>query len=148
LARRLRFRRTPIKGLGMSDSLASGFRLAELTVQPNQGRIVSLGGEAHVEPRAMDVLVVLARRAGDTVSRNELIEAVWKHSYVCDEALSRCISLLRHALGDDRSNPRFVETIPKRGYRLMMPVQLVASTEPVSPRAGIASKEHRTPMAP
>jgi non-specific serine/threonine protein kinase len=66
------------------------------------------------------------------VSRDELIEAVWKHPHVSDEALSRCISLLRHALGDDPAQPRFLETIPKRGYRLVAPVELAAANEPLS----------------
>ena len=102
------------EGLRMNDSLAYGFRIGDCTVHPSRGRIVSLAGDAHVEPRAMDVLVALARCAGETVSRDDLIEAVWKHPYVSDEALSRCISMLRHALGDDRSQPRYLETIPSR----------------------------------
>ena len=115
-------------GFPMSDRLAGGFRIGDHSVEPSRGRIVSVAGEKHVEPRAMDVLVALARRAGDTVSRDDLIEAVWKHPYVSDEALSRCISMLRHALSDDRSQPRYLETIPKRGYRLVARVVL--------PRAG------------
>ncbi len=111
----------------MSDSLAEGFRIGEHAVLPSRGRIVSLAGEAKVEPRAMDVLVALARRAGQTVSRDDLIDAVWKHPYVSDEALSRCISMLRRALGDDRSQPRYLETIPKRGYRLVATVEIPAA---------------------
>src|SRR5512145_1151140 len=98
----------------MNDSLASGFHLGDRAVSPDLGRISSPGGEIHVEPRAMQVLVALARRSGDTVSRDELIEAVWKHPHVTDEALSRCISVLRQALGDDGSGRRLIETIPKR----------------------------------
>jgi TolB-like protein len=71
----------------------------------------------------MDVLVALASRPGEMVGRDELIAAVWKHPHVTDEALSRCISMLRHALGDDRGQPRYVETIPKRGYRLVAPLE-------------------------
>lgn len=111
-------------GLLMNDPLAGGFRIGDHAVQPRLGRIVSVAGEKHVEPRAMDVLVALARRPGETVSRDDLIDAVWKHPYVSDEALSRCISMLRHALGDDRSQPRYLETIPKRGYRLVAPVEI------------------------
>ncbi len=111
----------------MNDPFANGFRIGDHAIQPTRGRIVSLAGEARVEPRAMDVLVALARRAGDTVSRDDLIDAVWKHPYVSDEALSRCISMLRHALSDDRSQPRYLETIPKRGYRLMVPVEIAAT---------------------
>ena len=117
-------------GFLMNDPLADGFRIGDHAIQPRLGRIASLAGESHVEPRAMDVLVALARRAGHAVSRDELIEAVWKHPHVTDEALSRCISILRHALGDDRSQPRYLETIPKRGYRLIAPVGIVAQEAP------------------
>ena len=106
---------------GLTDAFARGFRLGDRVIEPTLRSIVRPDGELRVEPRVMEVLLALARRAGDTVSRDELIEAVWKHPHVTDEALSRCISLLRQALGDDRAQPRFVETIPKRGYRLMVP---------------------------
>jgi TolB-like protein/tetratricopeptide (TPR) repeat protein len=70
----------------------------------------------------MEVLVYLARHPGQVVGRDELIRAVWRHPHVTDEALTRCISMLRHALGDDRNRPQFLETIPKRGYRLIASV--------------------------
>jgi predicted ATPase/DNA-binding winged helix-turn-helix (wHTH) protein len=110
----------------MGESLSRGFRIGEFTVSPSQGRIVSRAGEVHVEPRAMDVLVALACRPAETLTRDELIEAVWKHPHVSDEALSRCISVLRHALRDDGSHARLIETIPKRGYRLTARVEIVA----------------------
>jgi non-specific serine/threonine protein kinase len=107
----------------MGDSLAGGFRLGDHFVLPSRGRIVSpAGDDLHVEPRAMEVLVALASRAGETVSRDDLIEAVWKHPHVSDEALSRCISVLRHVLGNGDGRPSLIETVPKRGYRLAVPV--------------------------
>lgn len=94
------------------------FRIGVCTIHRDRGLVRRPGGNAHLEPRAMDLLVALAERAGRTVSRDELIDAVWGHPHVSDEALSRCVSQVRHALGDDRTATRFVETIPKRGYRL------------------------------
>jgi TolB-like protein/Tfp pilus assembly protein PilF len=107
----------------MTDALDRGFRLDDRLVEPTLCRISGPAGEVRVEPRAMEVLVALARSAGKTVGRDELIEAVWKHPHVTDDVLSRCISMLRQALGDDKARPRYVETIPKRGYRLIMPVK-------------------------
>ena len=104
-----------------AHALVHGFRLDDRQVEPQRFRILRPDGESRVEPRAMDVLLTLACSAGETVTRNALIDAVWKHPHVTDEALSRCISLLRTALGDDRARPRFIETIPRRGYRLLMP---------------------------
>src|SRR5262249_25680014 len=73
---------------------------------------------------------------GEAVSRDRLIEAVWKHPHVSDEALSRCVSILRKALGDDPARPRFLETIPKRGYRLLAPVEIGAA-QGKAPGAGL-----------
>lgn len=77
------------------------------------------GGEAvRIEPRSMDVLVALAARAGEVVSREELFAAAWPGVVVGDEALTQSITKLRRALGDDPRSPAYIETISKRGYRL------------------------------
>ncbi|MDH3451356.1 MAG: winged helix-turn-helix domain-containing protein, partial [Gammaproteobacteria bacterium] len=82
-----------------------------------------------VEPKVMDVLVALAENAGEVVSRDALIDEVWHTTFVSDEVLSRCISLLRRALKDDPRAPRFIETIPRRGYRLIPPVVELAQAQ-------------------
>ena len=99
------------------------FRLGGCTVDATRGCVARDGGVTHVEPRVMDVLVALVRGGGRTLSRDALIEAAWGHPHVSDEALSRCVSLIRQALGDDRRKPRFIETIPKRGYRMLVAVE-------------------------
>lgn len=75
----------------------------------------------------MDVLMVLVGHAGQTVSRQEIIERVWNTSFVSDEVLSRCVSLLRKHLGDEPRKPRYIETIPKKGYRLIATVSEIAT---------------------
>jgi len=99
------------------------FRLGGCTVDGTRGCVERDGGVTHVEPRVMDVLVALVRSGGRTLSRDALIAAAWGHPHVSDEALSRCVSLIRQALGDDRRKPRFIETVPKRGYRLLVPAE-------------------------
>jgi DNA-binding winged helix-turn-helix (wHTH) protein/TolB-like protein len=106
------------------QELQAGFRVGDCLVEPRQNRIVRRDTEAHVEPRVMDVLVSLAARAGEVVSRDSLNKEVWADVVVTDQAVTNCISELRHHLGDDRSANRVIETIPKRGYRLTAPVQL------------------------
>jgi DNA-binding winged helix-turn-helix (wHTH) protein/tetratricopeptide (TPR) repeat protein len=107
------------------QALQAGFRIGERVIEPRQNRIVRGEIEVRLEPRVMDVLVCLAARAGEVVSRETLNEQVWGNIVVTDQAVTNCISELRHHLGDDRSAHRVIETIPKRGYRLTAPVQLV-----------------------
>lgn len=83
-----------------------------------QGRLVSL------EPQPARVLALLVRRSGDVVTRDELTRTVWgAETHVdFDRGLAYCLSEIRHALGDKGENPRFVETLPRRGYRFIAPV--------------------------
>ena len=76
----------------------------------------------------MDVLVLMVRHAGQVVSREEFIKSVWNGTFVTDEVLSRCVYRLRQALGDDTRKPRFIETVSKRGYRLIAPVRESTTT--------------------
>lgn len=85
-------------------------------------------GLAMVEPKVMDVLRVLAEDPDSVVTRDELIERVWASEFGCDERLSRAISLLRKAFGDERSRQDYIRTIPKRGYRLIASVAEQAKT--------------------
>jgi DNA-binding winged helix-turn-helix (wHTH) protein/tetratricopeptide (TPR) repeat protein len=73
----------------------------------------------HVEPRAADLLHVLAQHAGTVVGRAELLESVWPGVVVGDEALSQSITKLRRALGDTSRDASYIQTVPKRGYRLI-----------------------------
>jgi DNA-binding winged helix-turn-helix (wHTH) protein/WD40 repeat protein len=68
----------------------------------------------------MELLVFLADHAGELVSRREILDAVWRQDFVSDAAVSGTIAKLRRALDDDARNPRFIETLSKRGYRLLL----------------------------
>lgn len=118
----------------MSKREGARFSIANVRVDVARRSIDGPRGSFRVEPRVMDVLVALADRAPEPVSRDELIAGVWQGAFVTDGVLTRCISILRGLLGDDRGNPRFIETLAKRGYRLLGPVSFVgAATEaPVS----------------
>lgn len=112
------------------QELLAGFRIGECVIEPRQNRIVRGDAQVHLEPRVVDVLVCLAEHAGEVVSRDTLNQQVWGNVVVTDQAVTNCISELRHHLGDDRAARRVIETIPKRGYRLMAPVQLVRVAPP------------------
>ena len=101
-------------------------RIGDYVIEPLAGlvRRAAEGVETdprHLQPKVMRVLVYLAERQGEVVEREELIEGVWGRA-VTDEVLTRAIHELRIALEDSSGQPRYIETIPKIGYRLMAPV--------------------------
>ncbi|MFU8832045.1 MAG: winged helix-turn-helix domain-containing protein [Wenzhouxiangella sp.] len=107
----------------------SAFRLGPWEVHPTRNLICGADGQVQLSPRTMEVLVYLAERAGEVVSREEFDSRVWSPAIVTDDALTRCIHDLRKALGSDPSAPRFIETIPRRGYRLAVDVQPLTQSD-------------------
>ena len=103
--------------------LQRGFVLGTWVVRPLENRLVGNEAEERLEPKAMDVLVRLAEAAPNPVTRDDLITAVWGERYVSDEVLTHAIKELRHALGDSPTEPQYIQTIPKRGYRLKQAVK-------------------------
>jgi DNA-binding winged helix-turn-helix (wHTH) protein/TolB-like protein/Tfp pilus assembly protein PilF len=105
-------------------------RIGEWSVDPATNELRRGADCVRIEPKAMDVLMLLARNAGRVVSRDELFAAVWPSVVVGDEALTQSIIKLRRALADDSRAPAYIETISKRGYRL------VAAVAPAVAEAG------------
>jgi TolB-like protein/DNA-binding winged helix-turn-helix (wHTH) protein/tetratricopeptide (TPR) repeat protein len=101
----------------------SGFRLGPWEVRPKLGTLSGPSGTLHLEPKVMGVLVFLAEEAGEVLTRDQFIDRVWLGRIVSDEVLSRCISLLRASLGDNAREPKFIQTVPKIGYRLIVTVE-------------------------
>jgi DNA-binding winged helix-turn-helix (wHTH) protein/TolB-like protein/Flp pilus assembly protein TadD len=97
-------------------------RIGDWQVDPATNELARPGEVVRIEPKAMEVLVALAGRAGRAVSREELLAAVWPGVVVGDETLTQSIIKLRRALGDNPRSPSYIETISKRGYRLVAPV--------------------------
>lgn len=91
-------------------------------VEPSLNIVSRNGTAVHLEPKVMEVLLCLARHAGEVIPKEELLKAVWPDTFVTEDALKRCISELRRVFEDDAREPRVIETIPKRGYRLVAPV--------------------------
>ncbi len=98
------------------------FELADWRVRPSLNRLSRVGRTVQLEPKLMDVLLFLARRGGEVVSKNDITDAVWSEQFITDSVVTRAIAELRRALGDDAHAPRYIETISKRGYRLIAPV--------------------------
>ena len=116
------------------------FRIGDRTVVPTLNQIVYGGAAVHVEPKAMAVLLRLAARRGEVARREELIQEVWDGTFVTDDVLKRCISELRRAMADGSKEPRVIETIPKVGYRLLVPVEAVEPQTEGPAARGMAGK--------
>jgi DNA-binding winged helix-turn-helix (wHTH) protein/TolB-like protein/Flp pilus assembly protein TadD len=112
--------------------MESDFQLGAWRVQPQLNSVISDQRTIHLEPKMMGVLICLAQRAGEVVSKEQLVREVWPGTFVTDDVLIRCISELRKAFGDNAGSQTIIETIPKRGYRLLLPM--------VPVRSGIATE--------
>ena len=107
-----------IKSLGER----SRFRIGTLLVQPDR-LVIDVGGEQKsLTLRAMEVLVVLAEHAEETLSAEHLLIEIWRCTAYSDNPVQKAIRQIREAIGDDIRNPRYIETIHKRGYRVIAPV--------------------------
>jgi DNA-binding winged helix-turn-helix (wHTH) protein len=98
------------------------FQIGPWLVHPSLNTISRGGNNVHLEPKVMEVLVCLIESAGETVPKESLIQRVWTDTFVTDDVLIRAISELRRAFEDDAKESRVIQTIPKRGYRLVAPV--------------------------
>src|ERR1700728_129048 len=105
------------------------FVIAEWTVEPELNAISRDGMTAHLEPKVMKVLLQLAMAPGQVLSKADLIEAVWPDTFVSDDVLTRCISVLRREMHDDPHAPRYIQTIPKAGYRMVAEVRYIEPQE-------------------
>ena len=133
-------------------SIDTGFVLGDWEVRPRHGHLTSRvapGAEPlTLEPRVMAVLVFLAHHAGEVVTRDEFIADVWGGRVVSDEALSRCISLLRQALGEDSHEPRYIRTVARVGYTLLeapcpLPAAGSAAESPLPAPPASLDRPHR-----
>ncbi|RGP42227.1 putative adenylate cyclase [Altererythrobacter insulae] len=95
-------------------------------------RVIENGGATvSVEPKVMSVLEMMVERAGEVISRDDLIKDIWDVRFGGDERLSRAISILRHALGDSAGQQACIKTVPKHGYRLVAKIA-DANTTPIA----------------
>jgi TolB-like protein/DNA-binding winged helix-turn-helix (wHTH) protein/Tfp pilus assembly protein PilF len=98
------------------------FRLGRWLVQPGLNTVSHNGTTVQLEPKVMAVLVCLAERAPEPVSKEELLKTVWPDTFVGEGVLTRSIFELRRVFEDEAKEPRVIQTIAKRGYRLVAPV--------------------------
>ncbi len=96
------------------------FQLGNWVVEPASGTLRQKEEVVHLAPKVMDLLLILVRNQGEVVTKEELISSVWPDTFVAETALTRSISELRHSLAGGSDSVVYIETIPKRGYRLLV----------------------------
>jgi DNA-binding winged helix-turn-helix (wHTH) protein len=96
------------------------FRIGDVFVEPDLNQIHACGRVVRLECRVMDVLAYLARQGPRLVTREELVAEVWDGASICDNTLTHAVADLRSALDDSAGNPRYLDTVHRRGYRLLV----------------------------
>ncbi|GLS01534.1 hypothetical protein GCM10007859_15490 [Brevundimonas denitrificans] len=99
------------------------FRFDRFLLDPGDRRLTRDGAPVELNARYLDALALLVREQGKLVSKDRFLDEVWRGVPVTDEALTQCIRTIRRRLGDDAARPRFIETVPKHGYRFIAPVE-------------------------
>jgi DNA-binding winged helix-turn-helix (wHTH) protein len=109
------------------------FAFEHFVLDAKDRRLRANGEPVELNGRYFDALALLVRARGQLVSKDQFMAEVWRGVPVTDEALTQCIRTLRRRLGDDASSPRFIETVPKHGYRFIAPLASTgeASRKPI-----------------
>jgi DNA-binding winged helix-turn-helix (wHTH) protein len=116
-----------------SARYATDLRIDGWHVQPTLNLLTRGDVTVRLRAQLMDLLLCLASRPGRVFGKDDLVAEVWEGRWIAVSALSRCVAELRAALGDDAQRPRVIQTITKRGYRLIAPVEAVAVAAEPSP---------------
>ena len=101
------------------------YEFGEFRLIPCESILMRNGTPVPLTPKAFETLLLLVRRGGSLVPKSELLDEIWGDSFVEENAVSKCVWFVRNALGEDPKNPRFIQTVPKRGYRFVADVNVV-----------------------
>jgi DNA-binding winged helix-turn-helix (wHTH) protein len=108
--------------------MAACFAFEGFVLDTDDRRLRRGGQPVELSARYLDALALLVRHNGGLVTKDRFLDEVWAGVPVTDEALTQCIKTLRRQLGDSASQPRFIETVPKHGYRFIAPIQSLDGT--------------------
>ena len=103
------------------------YEFADFRLIPREGLLLQDGELVPLSLKAFATLVLLVERHGHLVQKSELIEEVWENAFVEEAAVSRCVWTIRSALGEDSKSSKFIQTIPRRGYRFVHRVSVVTN---------------------
>ncbi len=122
-------------------------RIGSWRFDPATGELTTRDTRRRLEPRVAQVLSYLAARPGQVVTKAELLESIWTDTHVVDAVIWRAVSGLRRAFDDDAGNPKYVETVSRRGYRLVAPVRPISQWAPLRVAAVLALTAALTALA-
>jgi DNA-binding winged helix-turn-helix (wHTH) protein len=123
--------------------LKNSFAFEGFVLDTQERRLIDGDRPVEINARYLDALALLVRDCGKLVPKDQFLDEVWRGVPVTDEALTQCIKTLRRKLGDDAARPRFIETVPKHGYRFIAPVELVESASSGPAAAAADEPEQR-----
>lgn len=113
----------------MEGLLESTFSFGNIVVSPQTNVITLAGKQKRLEPRLIALLIYLAQHAQQVITRQQITATIWPDVVVGEESITQAIFALRNALGDDAKNPKYIETIPKKGYRFLAEIAAVSPVE-------------------
>lgn len=116
----------------MADSCSTLVAIADATFDPTSGEIRRGQETTRLAPKVAGTLAALCDRAGEVVSKQEFLDRVWTDTFVTDDGLWHSIAELRRIFDDDPRSPRVIETLPRRGYRLIAPVETACGASPLA----------------
>lgn len=122
-----------------SDPGCIRMRFDRFELDEAEARLTCAGEPVAIAPKPFDVLCTLVRTPGMLVTKHALLDAVWGHRFVTDSVLKTAISEVRAALQDDHRQPRYIETVSRRGYRFTAPAAALP------PRHAIGHEHNGTP---
>ena len=123
------------------DPYAARLRFDHFELDEAEARLTCAGQPVPLAPKPFGVLCALARTPSMLVTKDALLDAVWGHRFVTESVLKSAISEVRAALGDDPKQPRYIETVSRRGYRFI-------AAPAGAPSQGAAALERRSAGAP
>lgn len=132
------------------------FQFDDVRIEPAAFRVWKGGAAVALEPKAFEVLLFFIQNSGRVVTKRELLDAVWKDTFVSENALTREIALLRKALGEEARKAKYIETVPTRGYRFIAEIHHGVSRKSaheetsahIAPQVEIESRAATAPQAP
>jgi len=112
----------------MNGIIEMKFSFGDVVVDPQTNIINIAGKEKRLEPKLIALLTYLTQNAHQVITRQQITEAVWPNVVVGEESITQAIFALRNVLNDDAKRPKYIETIPKKGYRFLADVEIIQAT--------------------